>query len=380
MSKGFIICVDDERIILNGLQSQLGRHFGTDFSIEFAESGEEALDLINELIKLGNEIVVVVSDQLMPGIKGHQLLKEVHVKSPASYNILLTGQSDIEAVADAVNHANLYRYITKPWEGNDLVMTIKEAIKGFYQEKQLKEQNILLERHNKELELLVQERTQQLNDAKRKSDELLLNILPEETAAELKERGETKPRYYKMVTVLFTDFQSFTKSASDITPEELIFTLNECFTEFDRIIEKHNLEKIKTIGDGYMCTGGLPIENYTNAVDAVSAALEINNWVDNWNSERCKRNLPEWKIRIGMHTGELVAGVIGKKRFAYDVWGDTVNIASRMESSGEVGKINISGETYKYIKDNFRCDYRGRQSVKGKDPMDMYFVEGKINN
>lgn len=377
MTKGVIICVDDERIILNGLQTQLGRVFGNDLSIELTESAEEALGLVNELIEIGNDIVVVISDQLMPGIKGHELLKRIHKISPNSYNILLTGQSDLGAIREAVNHANLYRYISKPWEGNDLIMTVREAIKGFYQDKQLEEQNRLLERHNKELEKLVLERTQQLNDEKRKSDELLLNVLPEETAAELKEKGETTPRHYKMVTVLFTDFQSFTQSATDVSPQELINILNECFTAFDDIIEKHNLEKIKTIGDAYMCAGGLPTENSTNAIDAVSAALEINQWVDNWNNKRAKAGLTKWEIRIGLHTGALVAGVIGKKRFAYDVWGDAVNIASRMESSGEVGKINISGETNELVKEIFKCEYRGKVSVKGKEPMDMFFVEGK---
>lgn len=157
-----IICVDDERIVLNGLQSQLTRHFGSEFIVELAESGEEALELINELINTGNEIAVVISDQLMPGIKGHELLKEIHTITPNTYTILLTGQLDIDAVQYAVNHANLYRYISKPWEGNDLIMTVKEAIKGFYQNKQLVQQNLLLERHNKELEKLVEERTEEI--------------------------------------------------------------------------------------------------------------------------------------------------------------------------------------------------------------------------
>ena len=135
------------------------------------------------------------------------------------------------------------------------------------------------------------ERTQQLQDAKDKSDELLLNILPEETATELKEKGEATARHYKMVTVLFTDFQAFTKSASEISPQELIQTLNECFTSFDDIIGRHNLEKIKTIGDAYMCAGGLPTSNTTNAVDAVAAACEIERWVTKWNENRIIKGL-----------------------------------------------------------------------------------------
>ena len=374
MEKGVILCVDDERVVLNGLRSQLGRDFGSQYAIELAESGEEALELVNELLREGNEIPIVISDQLMPGIKGHELLKNIHIITPSTYTVLLTGQSDLEAVTEAVNHGNLYRYISKPWEGNDLIMTVREALKSFYQDKQLEEQNKLLERHNKELEKLVYERTQQLQDAKDKSDELLLNILPEETATELKEKGEATARHYKMVTVLFTDFQAFTKSASEISPQELIQTLNECFTAFDNIIGRHNLEKIKTIGDSYMCAGGLPSENNTNAGDAVSAACEIREWVTNWNNARIAKGMETWEIRIGVHTGELIAGVIGKKKFAYDVWGDAVNLASRMESNGEIGKINISGTTFELIKDKFTCEYRGKLPVKGKDVVDMYFV------
>jgi class 3 adenylate cyclase len=134
------------------------------------------------------------------------------------------------------------------------------------------------------------------------------------------------------------------------------------------------MEKIKTIGDAYMCAGGVPEENNTNAVDAVSAALEINHWVNSWNANRETEGLPKWEIRIGIHTGELIAGVIGKRKFAYDVWGDAVNLASRLENTGEPGKINISGDTYQLVKDKFNCTYRGQVTAKGKGDVDMYFV------
>lgn len=374
MATGIILCIDDERVILNGLQGQLGREFGSSYAIELAESGEEAIDLVNELIGAGNYIPVVISDQMMPGIKGHELLRRIHEISPETYTVLLTGYSDLEAVTEAVNHANLYRYITKPWEGNDLILTVREAIKGFNQGRQLETQNKLLDRHNKELELLVAERTQELQQEKRKSDELLLNVLPEEIAKELKEKGEATPRNYEMVTVLFSDFQEFTRMATEVSPQELIHTLNECYSAFDDIIDRHNLEKIKTIGDAYMCAGGLPTENATNAIDAVAAACEIQQWVAEWNSGRVANGKYNWDVRIGIHTGKLIAGVIGKKKFAYDVWGDAVNIAARMESTGEIGKVNISNATYELVKDKFPCTYRGKIEVKGKGEIDMYFV------
>lgn len=177
-----------------------------------------------------------------------------------------------------------------------------------------------------------------------------------------------------MVTVLFTDFQSFTQSATAISPVELIQTLNEFFTAFDDIIDRNNLEKIKTIGDSYMCAGGLPTPNTSNPKDVVLAAKQITKWVNDKNEERQSQGLQKWEIRIGIHTGELIAGVIGRKKFAYDVWGNTVNLASRMESSGEIGKVNISNATYELIKDEFVCEYRGNIPVKGNVSMEMYFL------
>jgi class 3 adenylate cyclase/tetratricopeptide (TPR) repeat protein len=210
-----------------------------------------------------------------------------------------------------------------------------------------------------------------------KSDRLLLNILPEHTANELKEKGRAVPKQYSMVTVLFTDFVGFTKVAERLTPEELILELDHCFMEFDRIIGNHNLEKIKTIGDAYMCAGGIPVANNTNPQDAVEAALEIKAFMDKTREERRKNGSDYWELRIGIHTGEVVAGVVGKKKFAYDIWGDAVNTASRMESSGEAGKVNISGSTYQFIKEDFTCTYRGKVYAKNKGEIDMYFVEPK---
>ncbi len=375
MKEAAIICVDDERVVLNGLQSQLSRDFGSEYVIELAESAEEALELLEEFREEERDVPVIITDQMMPGMKGHELLIEVHRSSPKTFKILLTGQSDISAISEAVNNADLYRYIAKPWDGTDLVLTVKEAIRSFYQDKQLEIQNRQLERHNRELEQLVEERTQELRQEKEKSEELLLNILPRETAKELIDRGEATPQHYDQVTILFTDFQAFTKSASNITPQELVSTLNECFTAFDEIIGRHNLEKIKTIGDAYMCAGGIPTENSTNPEDAVGAAIEMRNWINHWNAARQLAGKDVWEARIGLHTGELIAGVIGKKKFAYDVWGDAVNLAARMETNSEAGKINISEATYNLIKGKFECTSRGKIEVKGKGLMEMYFVK-----
>jgi class 3 adenylate cyclase len=214
---------------------------------------------------------------------------------------------------------------------------------------------------------------------KDRSDKLLLNILPEETAEELKERGSATPRHYDMVSVLFTDFKGFTKIAEKLSPQELVEELNNCFLEFDRIIDKHNLEKIKTIGDAYMCAGGIPVANTTNPVDVVEAALEIKAFMDKLKATREARGEDFWELRIGIHTGPVIAGVVGKNKFAYDIWGDAVNTASRMESSGIPGKVNISGTTYELVKDHFTCTYRGQIEAKNKGKIGMYIVESMVD-
>jgi class 3 adenylate cyclase len=211
----------------------------------------------------------------------------------------------------------------------------------------------------------------ELEKARQKSDELLLNILPEPIADELKRTGSVEPIEHDSVTVVFTDFVGFTASAEFRNPSELLRELDDCFSAFDAIIEKYGLEKLKTIGDAYMFAGGVPVNLEENAVRCVEAAQEILQFV----AEKRTRDPRFWQIRIGMHTGKLVAGVIGRKKFIYDVWGDTVNTASRLEAAGEPGRINTSSETYNLIKDSFTCVYRGEIAVKGKGPLAMYFVD-----
>lgn len=219
----------------------------------------------------------------------------------------------------------------------------------------------------------VLERTDELVQEKRKSDELLLNILPAETADELKRTGTAKAKNYEQVTVMFADFKSFTKISEKLSPEKLVAELNYFFTAFDTIMQQYNIEKIKTIGDAYMCAGGLPVTNTTHAKDVVNAAIEMRNLT---NSYKGSDGLGEivYEMRIGINTGPVVAGIVGLKKFAYDIWGDTVNIASRMETCSEPGKINISGATYELIKNDFDCTYRGKISAKNMGDFDMYFV------
>ena len=212
---------------------------------------------------------------------------------------------------------------------------------------------------------------------KKRSEKLLLNILPAETAEELKATGTAKTKKLDMVSVLFTDFKNFTQASEILTAEELVEEINYCYSEFDRIVTRHGIEKIKTIGDSYMCAGGLPVSNNTHPFDVVSAGIEMVKFIEINKQERILKGQPFFELRLGIHSGPVVAGIVGIKKFAYDIWGDTVNTASRMESSGEIGKVNISGSTYELVKDSFSCVYRGKIAAKNKGFIDMYFAEEK---
>lgn len=218
----------------------------------------------------------------------------------------------------------------------------------------------------------IQAQNVEIQEERRKSDGLLLNILPQEIADELKASGQATPRLYESATVLFSDFVNFTKLSATLTPEQLIDELNECFLAFDEICERHGLEKIKTIGDAYMCAGGLPVPNDTHPADAVRAALEMARWLNERKHERPDAHLTE--MRIGIHTGPVMAGVIGKNKFAYDIWGDAVNLAARLEEHGEPGRVNISGATAEAVKHLYPATHRGQKEVHNKGMVDMYFV------
>ena len=211
-------------------------------------------------------------------------------------------------------------------------------------------------------------------------EHLLLNILPAEVAEELQKNGSATPRFYEKASVLFTDFKGFSKLSENLSPQEVVTELDTCFMAFDDIIEKYDLEKIKTIGDSYMCAGGIPTENDSHFINIVKASLEMQEYIYSRNQKRIEMNLPEWDIRIGINTGPIVAGVVGKKKYAYDIWGSTVNVASRMESNGEPGRVNISAATHELVKNKYACTYRGKIFAKNIGEIDMYFVDSELAN
>lgn len=238
------------------------------------------------------------------------------------------------------------------------------------------------------LERMVQERTAELQAEKQrveganvaleierhKAEGLLLNILPEETASELKETGTATPRFYEEVSVLFTDFKGFTEISATMTAQQVIDELGQCFNAFEEVADRFGLEKIKTIGDSFMCAAGIPVPVAHHARVAVAAGLQMLAIHRRWQQQQQAAGRPYWDVRIGLHTGPVVAGVIGKKKFAYDIWGDTVNTASRMESSSQPGQVNISAATHALVESWFECDYRGYVAAKGKGEVEMYFV------
>jgi len=239
---------------------------------------------------------------------------------------------------------------------------------------------IELRKQRSEIEKDFYDKNQELIYQKEKAEKLLANLLPKQTAEELQTKGKVSSRRFRMVTVLFSDIHGFTKIVEQMNPEDLIDELDKFFMHFDTVVEKFNIEKIKTVGDAYMCAGGIPNKNRTNPIEVVLAAMEIQQYMKSMKINSRETRKAIWGLRIGVHTGPVIAGVVGSKKVSYDIWGDTVNTASRMESSGAVSEINISGMTYMLVKEFFICEYRGRMPVKYKGNIDMYFVKGFLPN
>ncbi len=238
------------------------------------------------------------------------------------------------------------------------------AIGLFFRYSTLRKMNKLLEQKNSDIAA-----------AQQRSDELLLNILPATVANELKANGAAAARQHDLVTVLFTDFVDFSKVAAVMTPSQLVKELDYCFRAFDEISGRYDLEKIKTIGDAYMCAGGLKEGDKDHAERVVQAALEMRQFIETWKAIKQQNNAPFFDVRIGIHSGPLVSGVVGTHKFAYDIWGNTVNLAARMEEGSAAGKVNISGTTYSLVKDHFKFTPRGPIPAKNVGTVDMYFVD-----
>lgn len=399
-----ILAVDDEpdmeALISQRFRKQIREKL---FDFEFARDGNEALEKISQF----PEISLVLTDINMPGMDGLTLLRKIKELNKPIQSLVISAYGDLKNIRTAMNEG-AFDFLIKPIDFLDFEITLNKTIENvnfiiaslegqqqlaIEKEEKLKAQEELLlkvqenanliKEQNVALELKVLERTKELvlkNEMilleKDKSDKLLLNILPFEIAQELKQSGKTEAKYFENVTVMFTDFKDFTKIAANMQPQQLVQEIDTCFKAFDNIIDKYQIEKIKTIGDSYMVAAGLPVKNDSHSIDIVKAAIEIQQYMEkHMAANKLNGNLGLGQLRIGIHTGEVVAGVVGSKKFAYDIWGDAVNLASRMESYGEPGMVNISENTYRLIKENFKCTYRGEIAVKNKGDVAMYFVE-----
>jgi adenylate cyclase len=227
------------------------------------------------------------------------------------------------------------------------------------------------------LDYLVGLRTQELEAERDRSEQLLLNVLPREVVDELQQNGSVQPRRFESASVLFTDFCSFTRISESMSPEQLLLQLEYFYQSFDEISAKHGLERLKTIGDAYMAVAGVPVARPDHAVGCVAAALEMVQAVVDTQASAAASGAAEWRVRVGVHTGPVVAGVVGKRRFAYDIWGDTVNVASRMQANSLPDRVNISAATHVLVKDAFTCEPRSLVEVKGKGLLQMYLVGGR---
>jgi len=325
----------------------------------------ESLDVERDLIELKD--ITSVNALKNETFKNFDMVVPVyHGEKPLAYLIVGDINEEAVGVSSIIKHLNFLQLLV-----NVIVSAIENQRLAKEALRQEKEKQKLIEKQKEMLEIQVAERTKDLRKEKEESERLLHNILPLEVANELKKKGYTSAQSFKEVTMLFTDFKGFTEMSAKITPENLVSELNDIFKGFDAVMDEYGVEKIKTIGDAYMAVCGLPIENADHATACIRAGQAMLDFLE----ERAKTAKIHWKMRVGIHSGPLVAGVVGTKKFTYDVWGDTVNTAARMESNGEPGKINISAKTFGLVKEYFECEHRGKIAAKGKGEIDMYFVD-----
>lgn len=403
MNKTILVADDSpvQAIMLRRTLTQAG------FQVLMAKNGLEALDVLKK-----QPIDLIISDVNMPKMDGYEFCRTIKQDSQLCHIPLIL----CTTLADPMNlikgiEVGASNYITKPWNDENLLTLIDGLLRSPSYIKLGKEtveevtfngqnykihtgyQEILnfllttyqnIHKQNQELVELreeLQKAYSKLASTQKEQEQILNNIFPEKVAQELIAYGSVEPIRYEDATVIFMDFVGFSKSTLQMNPQDLVEALGFYFEKFDEIITKRQVERIKTIGDGYMCVGGIPTINTTHAIDCALAALDIQKFVQSSASEIQNKYQISWQVRIGIHTGPLVAGVVGKNRLAFDIWGETVNLASRMETHSDPNKINISSATYQKIKDFFICEPRGTIKIKNKEgveelSMDMYFVDG----
>ncbi len=382
MKQTAILCVDDERAILDSLRIELENFFGNEYLIEIAQDGEEALDTLIELLEDSYEVALVISDYIMPGIKGDELLKRIHVISPKTLKIMLTGQADLEAVGNAINYARLYRYIPKPWHDKDLILTVKEAVHSYFKDKQLAEQNLQLMQMNLELEQLNREQSKliiqlhtnerhlkqhteelfQLNEAfSRFVPRQFLQLLNKSSIIDI-QLGEA---VQQEMTVLFSDIRDFTKLSESMKLEDNFKFINAYLSRMEPAINENQGFIDKYIGDAIMAL-------FQGSADcAVKAGIAMLHTLNEYNQERQSRGDVPIQIGVGINTGSLMLGTVGgENRMDGTVISDAVNVAARIEGLTKNYGVSmlISHFTFMQLQnpENYAIRAIDRVQVKGK--------------
>jgi class 3 adenylate cyclase len=373
-SEEFVIWVVEDDALLNNVIVRSLQNAG--FTCQSFLSGSEVLEYLWNGEDSKDTIPIMLLDFLLDDMNAIELLWKLKEMDKNISFVIMTGFGDEKTAVELMKLGAVDYIVKEKHFVNKTVKVIKQAREKIDTNNKLEKSRRALEESAEKLKILNQQISLQklaIENEKAKTDRLLQSVLPKKIAKELLENGFTKPRQYENVSILFADVIGFSDMARISDPIELVTRLDNYFYIFDEIIEKHGLEKIKTIGDCYMCAGGIPEENEFNAAITTLTGLKIQNTI-NILKDEYKSIGSEIRLRLGIHTGDVVAGVVGKIKFAYDIWGDAVNIASRIVEAGVKDKVNVSEKTYQLIKDFFICTERGDVITKRNNPMKMYFV------
>lgn len=361
-----VLLVDDQRIVGETVRRMLTGHT-PEIEFRLCLDPSAALAMATEFGP-----TVILQDLVMPGVDGLDLVRAFRANEATQRVPIIVLSSKEEAATKAESFAaGANDYIVKLPDKLEMLARIQHHSDAFVHRVERDEAYKMLLQQQELLGQLLEK----VSEEKQKTENLLLNILPEAVASELKEAGVVRAMRFELAGVLFADFCDFTAISHTMTAHELVSELNECFSGFDRIAKAHGVEKLKTIGDGYLCVSGVPESRPDSLVSLARAALEIRNQIAARRMEKMAGGGPYWDVRIGIHCGPLVAGVVGLHKFAYDVWGDTVNLASRLESAGAPGRVNISDEFRGHLPAGAVCEPRGLVSVKGKGQIEMFFLD-----
>ncbi|MEA3494738.1 MAG: adenylate/guanylate cyclase domain-containing response regulator [Bacteroidota bacterium] len=372
-----ILIVDDDEM-LHFLTKRLLQNFQFEekkLMFLHAYSKAEAEKVFSEHEDIAVILLDVVMEEWDSGLKFVEHVRKVVINNSVRI-IIMTGQSKVAPEKQTIINYDINDYKTKQelTSKNKLFISILTALRSYRDIKKIEEYSKTLEAKVKERTRTIEIQNRRLAHEKIISEDLLLNTLPQKVVSDLKKFGETTPEDFSDVSVFFSDLVGFTEMSAKLKPQELISELNIIFTAFDDIMEAYNCERIKTIGDAYMAVSGMPEKDKNHAENIINASIEIIKFVEERNIQKDSK----WEIRIGINSGNIVGGIVGVKKYIYDVFGDTINVASRMESNSTPMRINISDATYKLVQDKYVFSSREAMEIKGKGKMKMHFVDKKI--